>query len=159
MDLGASVSILPGSLYDQYEFGPLKEANTTVVLADLSHKLPRGVFTDVIVKVNQFYYPVDFLVLDYVSDDKTKQPTVILGRSFLATSDAQINCRSGKLDMTFGNRKMRLSVFGNVSNPSVSDECFRAEIIVGRIPTRIPDEEVVSPLQIVLCLAGCILRQ
>ena len=43
MDLGASVSILPGSLYDQYDFGPLKEANTTVVLADLSHKLPRGV--------------------------------------------------------------------------------------------------------------------
>ena len=97
MDLGASVSILPGSLYDQYEFGPIKKANTTVVLADLSHKLPRGVLTDVIVKVNAFYYSVDFLVLDYVSDDKTKQPTVILGRPFLATSDAQINYRSRKL--------------------------------------------------------------
>ena len=86
MDLGASVSILPGSLYDQYEFGPLQSSNTTVVLADLTPKLPRGIVTDVIVKVDDFYYPVDFLVLDYVSLDRTKQPTVILGRPFLATS-------------------------------------------------------------------------
>ena len=141
LDLGASVSILPGSLYDQYEFGPLKKADTTVVLADLTPKLPRGVLTDVIVKVNEFYYPVDFLVLAYVFVDKTKQPTVILGIPFLATSDSQINCRTSTVDMTFGNRKMRLSVFGNVSNPNVSDECFMADIIDGRVPPYIPNDE------------------
>ncbi|KAI3811114.1 hypothetical protein L1987_20831 [Smallanthus sonchifolius] len=70
LDLGASVSILPGSLYDQYDFGPLRRANTTVVLADLTPKLPRGIARDVIVKVDQFYYPVDFLVLDYVQSEK-----------------------------------------------------------------------------------------
>src|ERR1044071_7756340 len=113
LDLGASVSILPGSLYDQYEFGPLQESNTTVVLADLTPKLPRGMVTDVIVKVEDFYYPVDFLVLDYVSMDLTKQPTVILGRPFLATANAQINCKTGTLDMTFGNRRVRLNVFSN----------------------------------------------
>ncbi|XP_021996062.1 uncharacterized protein LOC110893251 [Helianthus annuus] len=40
LDLGAGVSILPGGLYDQYDFGPLARVETTVVLADLSHKLP-----------------------------------------------------------------------------------------------------------------------
>ncbi|KAI3784060.1 hypothetical protein L1987_43152 [Smallanthus sonchifolius] len=57
LDLRASVSILPGSLYDQYEFGPLQKADTTVVLADLTLKLPRGILTNVIVKVEDFYYP------------------------------------------------------------------------------------------------------
>ncbi|XP_021971903.1 uncharacterized protein LOC110867071 [Helianthus annuus] len=44
LDLGAGVSILPGGLYDQYDFGPLARVEITVVLADLSHKLPGGWF-------------------------------------------------------------------------------------------------------------------
>ncbi|KAD6118795.1 hypothetical protein E3N88_10066 [Mikania micrantha] len=129
LDLGASVSILPGSLYDQYDFGPLHHADTTVVLADLTLKLPRGIVRDVIVKVEDFYYLVDFLVLDCVSFDMLKQPNVILGRPFLATAHALIDCCSGTVDMAFGNRKVRLNVFSNVSNSLVSDECFMADII------------------------------
>ncbi|KAJ0754891.1 putative nucleotidyltransferase, Ribonuclease H [Helianthus annuus] len=134
LDLGASVSILPGSLYDQYEFGPLQSSNTTVVLADLTPKLPRGVVSDVIVKIEDFYYPVDFLVHDYVAKDPTKQPTVILGRPFLATANAQIDCRTGTVDMTFGNRRLRLHVFSGLMSPSVDDECFMADIVDTCIP-------------------------
>ncbi|XP_076934623.1 uncharacterized protein LOC143600977 [Bidens hawaiensis] len=129
LDLGAGVSILPGSLYDQYDFGPLRKADTTVVLADLTLKLPRGIVTDVIVMIEDFYYPVDFLVLDYVTVDPKRQPNVILGRPFLATADALINCRTGIVDMAFGNKNLRLDVFSNVFNPLVSDECFAAEVI------------------------------
>ncbi|KAI3821280.1 hypothetical protein L1987_08844 [Smallanthus sonchifolius] len=134
LDLGASVSILPGSLYDQYDFGPLRKADITVVLADLTPKLPRGILTDVIVKVEDFYFPVDFLVLDYVSSDRTKQLTVIFGRPFLATVNAQINFQSGTVDMTFGNRKLRLNVFSHISNSLFNDECFMADIVDGYIP-------------------------
>ncbi|XP_021986593.1 uncharacterized protein LOC110883035 [Helianthus annuus] len=134
LDLGASVSILPGSLYDQYDFGPLRRADTTVVLADLTPKLPRGIVRDVIVKVEEFFFPVDFLVLDYVSADKNNQPNVILGRSFLATTHAQIDCRTGTVYMTFGNKKVRLNVFSNVSDMFQSDECFMADIIDGCDP-------------------------
>ncbi|XP_076883231.1 uncharacterized protein LOC143531934 [Bidens hawaiensis] len=126
--LGAGVSILPGGLYDQYDFGPLKRVETTVVLADLSHKLPRGIVRDVIVKVEEFYYPVDFLVLDYSSVDPTQQ-NVILGRPFLNTAHAIIDCRSGTVDMAFGSRKMRLNVFTNGSNSLCDDECFMAYIV------------------------------
>ncbi|KAD3066772.1 hypothetical protein E3N88_34652 [Mikania micrantha] len=131
LDLGASVSILPGSLYDQYDFGPLQRADTTVVLADLTSKLPRGIVSDVIVMVEGFYYPVDFLVLDYAITDPLRQPTVILGRPFLATSNALINCRTGTVDMTFGNRKLQLNVFSNIANSRVNDECFMADIVDG----------------------------
>ncbi|KAK1440276.1 hypothetical protein QVD17_06101 [Tagetes erecta] len=131
LDLGASVSILPGSLYDQYDFGPLQKADTTVVLADLTLKLPRGIVNDVIIKVGEFYYPVDFLVLDYESSIKGKQPNVILGRPFLRTANAQINCGDGSVVMTFGNRKLRFNVFANLSDSLVDNECFMADIIDG----------------------------
>ncbi|KAJ0593409.1 putative aspartic peptidase domain superfamily [Helianthus annuus] len=127
LDFGACVNILPGSLYDQYEFGPLQASKSTVTLADLTRRPLRGMVTDVIVKVEDFYYPVDFLVLDYVSLDRTKQPTVILGRPFLATSNAQINCKSGTVNMTFGNRWLRLNVFSGLTNPLVNDECYMAD--------------------------------
>ncbi|XP_076911444.1 uncharacterized protein LOC143569404 [Bidens hawaiensis] len=134
LDLGAGVSILPGGLYDQYNFGPLKRVETTVVLVDLSHKLPRGIMRDVIVKVEEFYYHVDILVLDYSSVDPTQQQNVILGRPFLNTAHAIIDCRFGTIDMAFGNRKMRLNVFTNVANSLASEECFMAYIIDGCVP-------------------------
>ncbi|KAD6454877.1 hypothetical protein E3N88_09583 [Mikania micrantha] len=134
LDLGASISILLGSLYDQFDFGPLQKADTTVMLADLTPKLPRGVLTDVIVKVEDFYYPVDFLVLDYVSGIQGRQPDVILGRPFLATAHAQINCVDGTVDMTFGNRKLRMNMFSPVTNLSTHDTCFMADIIDSCVP-------------------------
>ncbi|XP_022018979.1 uncharacterized protein LOC110919006 [Helianthus annuus] len=76
LDLGAGVSILPGGLYDKYDFGPLARVETMVVLADLSHKLPRGMVQNVIVKIDEFYYPVDFLVSDYSSADPKQQQNV-----------------------------------------------------------------------------------
>ncbi|XP_076951114.1 uncharacterized protein LOC143624298 [Bidens hawaiensis] len=134
LDLGASISILPGSLYDQYDFGPLRAAATTVVLADQTPKHPRGMLHDVIVKVEDFYYPVEFLVLDYVSCERTKQPTVILGRPFFATANAKIDCRTGTVDVAFGNHKLRLNVFTHLNNSPVDDECFMADIIDECIP-------------------------
>ncbi|XP_076953278.1 uncharacterized protein LOC143627279 [Bidens hawaiensis] len=111
LDLGARLSILPGSLYDQYDFGQLRKADTTVVLADLTLKLPRGIVTDVIVMIGDFYYPIDFLVLDYVIVDPKRKPNVILGRPFLATANVLINCRTEVVEMAFGNKNLRLNVF------------------------------------------------
>ncbi|XP_076884609.1 uncharacterized protein LOC143533849 [Bidens hawaiensis] len=132
--LGVSISILPGSLYDQYDFGPLWAAATTVVLADQTPKLPWGMLHDVIVKVEDFYYPVDFLVLDYVSGERTKQPTVIISRPFLATANAKIDCRTGTVDVASGNHKLRLNAFTHVNNSPVDDECFMEDIIDECIP-------------------------
>ncbi|XP_076949339.1 uncharacterized protein LOC143621957 [Bidens hawaiensis] len=89
---------------------------------------------DVIVKVEDFYFPVYFLVLDYISGERTKQPTVILGRLFLATANAKIDCRTGTVDLAFGNHKLRLNVFTHVNNSPVDDECFMANIIDECVP-------------------------
>ncbi|XP_076932969.1 uncharacterized protein LOC143598703 [Bidens hawaiensis] len=102
-----------------------------MVLADLTLKLPRGIVTDVIVIIEDFYYPDEFLVLDYVIVDPKRQPNVILGRTFFGTANALINYRTGVVNMAFGNKSLRLNAFSNVSNSLVSDECFPADIIDG----------------------------
>ncbi|RVW35225.1 hypothetical protein CK203_085841 [Vitis vinifera] len=64
LDLGASVNLLPYSIYKQLGLGELKATTITLSLANRSIKVPRGVVEDVLVQVEKFYYPVDFVVLD-----------------------------------------------------------------------------------------------
>ncbi|KAL6328103.1 hypothetical protein AAG906_033385 [Vitis piasezkii] len=76
----------------QLGLGELKPTAITLSLADRSVKIPRGVIEDVLVQVDKFYYPVDFVVLD--TDPTVKEANyvpIILGRPFLATSNAIIN--------------------------------------------------------------------
>ena len=64
LDLGASVNLLPYSVYKQLGLGELKPTSITLSLANRSVKIPRGMIEDVLVQVDKFYYPVDFVVLD-----------------------------------------------------------------------------------------------
>ncbi|RVW32083.1 Pol polyprotein [Vitis vinifera] len=64
LDLGASVNLLPYSIYKQLGLRELKPTSITLSLANRSVKIPRGVIKDVLVQVDKFYYPVDFVVLD-----------------------------------------------------------------------------------------------
>ena len=64
LDLGASVNLLPYSVYEQLGLGELKPISTTLQLADRSMKIAREILKDVLVQVDKFYFPVDFIVLD-----------------------------------------------------------------------------------------------
>ena len=64
LDLGASVNLLPYSVYKQLRLGELKPTNITLSLVNRSVKIPKGIVKDVLVKVYIFYYPVDFVVHD-----------------------------------------------------------------------------------------------
>ena len=67
---------------------------------------------DVLVKVNKFYYPLDFVVLDTEPvAGGTNQVPIILGRPFLATSNAIINFWNGVMHLTFGNMTLELNIF------------------------------------------------
>ncbi|RVW29377.1 hypothetical protein CK203_108771 [Vitis vinifera] len=112
LDLGASVNLLPYSVYKQLGLGELKPTTITLSLADRSVKIPRGVIEDVLVQVDNFYYPVDFIVLDtYPTVKEANLVPIILGRPFLATSNAIINCRNGLMQLTFGNMTLDLNIF------------------------------------------------
>ncbi|GJY57358.1 putative nucleotidyltransferase, ribonuclease H [Tanacetum coccineum] len=137
LDLGASINILPASLVDKYDLGTFRKTDTIISLADRSTKIPRGILEDVIVKVDDFYYPVDFFVMDTESPYKDVQPTIILGRLFLATIDAWINCRTGAMDIAFGNKKLRLNVFNSVNSPTMN-ECYQVDVIDEEVQKHAP---------------------
>ena len=112
LDLGASVNLLPYSVYKQLGLGELKTTNIILSLADRSVKIPNGVVEDVLVKIDKFYYPVDFVVLDTESiANEPNHVPIILGRPFPATANAIINCRNGVMQLTFGNMTLELNIF------------------------------------------------
>ena len=112
LDLGASVNLLPYSMYKKLGLGELKSTSITLSVADRSIKIPKGTIEDVLIQVDRFYYPVDFVVLDTepVAVGPNHVP-IILGRPFLATSNAIINCRNGVMQLTFGNMTLELNIF------------------------------------------------
>ena len=140
LDLGASVNLMPYSVYKQLGLGELKPTNITLSLADRSVKIPKGIVEDVLVKIDKFYYPVDFVVLDTepIASEPNHVP-IILGRPFLATANAIINCRNGVMQLTFGNMTLELNIFhlNNKQNlleteNQISDEVLSIDQCAGK---------------------------
>ena len=117
------MTLLPYSVYKQLGLGELKLTNITLSLADRLVKIPKGIVEDVLVKVDKFYYPVDFVVLDMEPvAGGTNQLPIILGRPFFATSNAIINCRNGVMQLTFGNMTLELNIFHLGSKHKLAEE-------------------------------------
>ena len=130
LDLGASVNLMPYSIYSQLGLGEIKPTSVVLQLADRSIKKPWGIVEDVLVQVDKFYYPVDFLILDTQSvvSMESKIP-IILGRPFLATANALINCRNGLMKISFGNMTLEVNVFHISKQPRDDDECHQTFLI------------------------------
>ena len=145
LDLGASVNLFPYSMYKQLGLGELKPTSITLLLADRSIKIPKGTIDDVLIQVDRFYYPVDFVVHDIepVAVGANHVP-IILGRQFLATSNAIINCRNGVMQLTFGNMTLELNIFhlSKRHMHSEEDDCEEVCIIDAILKEQANEQQV-----------------
>ncbi|XP_026459066.1 uncharacterized protein LOC113359689 [Papaver somniferum] len=118
LDLGASVNLLPFSVYEQIGLGEMKPTRITLQLADRSVKIPRGIIEDVLVQVENFIYPVEFVILGTqpVSSQDINIP-IILGHPFLATANAIIHFQTGLIEFSPGNQKISMNVFKALQAP------------------------------------------
>ncbi|CAM8942378.1 unnamed protein product [Rhodiola kirilowii] len=123
-DLGASVSIMPYSMYAKLKLGDLCPTNVTIRLADRSCRLPRGILKDVPVKVKNLYFPADFIVLD-ISEDV--DIPIILGRPFLYTAKAVIDMDRGSLALRIGNERVVFDLPDMSKNPSLFADCGKLD--------------------------------
>ena len=130
VDLGASVNLLPYSIYVDLGLGELVPTNITLQLADRSVKMPRGIVKDVLVQVDKFYFLVDFVVLDTqpMVNQGTQFP-VILGRPFLATANAIIHCRGGLMTLSFGNMTVNLNIFNVIKGMGDEEDVCEVNMV------------------------------
>ncbi|XP_039144038.1 uncharacterized protein LOC120281228 [Dioscorea cayenensis subsp. rotundata] len=120
-DLGASINLMPLSIFKKLNLGEARPTTVTLQLADRSLKHPRGVIEDVLVKIDKFIFPTDFIVLDMEED---KDIPILLGRPFLATGRALIDVQKGELCLRVQEEEVTFNVFDAIKYPQASDCCF-----------------------------------
>ena len=81
---------------------------------------------DVLVKVDKFIFPSDFIILDMEED---KEILIILGRPFLVTGRAMIDVQNGELKLRVQDDEVKFNVFEAVRHPAESETCFIVETV------------------------------
>ncbi|PIN03167.1 DNA-directed DNA polymerase [Handroanthus impetiginosus] len=124
-DLGASINLMPYYIYCTLGLGEAKPASITLQLADRLLTYSKGLIEDILVKVNKFIFPADFIVLDMETDSEIP---IILGRPFLATGRTLINGQKGELTIRVQDQQITFNIFKAMKFPNKSDECFSVSL-------------------------------
>nr|GEZ17540.1 hypothetical protein [Tanacetum cinerariifolium] len=106
-DLGASINLMPLSVWNKLYLPELTPTLITLELTDRSISRPIGVAEDVFVKVGKFHFPADFVVVDFDADPRVP---LILGISFLKTEKALIDVFEGELTLRVGKEAIAFNI-------------------------------------------------
>ncbi|GJZ43007.1 DNA-directed DNA polymerase [Tanacetum coccineum] len=121
-DLGASISLMPYTMYEKLGLGEPKATRMSLELADRSIQYPRGIIENVLIKVDKFVLPIDFVILDMPEDSRVP---IILGRPFLATARAMIDVFNKKITLRVGDDEVIFDVDQSIKRPPTEDdECY-----------------------------------
>ncbi|KAK0583647.1 hypothetical protein LWI29_000886 [Acer saccharum] len=126
IDSGASINLMPYSVFKKLGMGEVKPTRVTLQLADRSIKHPYGVLEDVLMKVGKFYFPVDFVILDMEEDFEVP---LILGRPFLKTSGALVDHKEDKLTLRVGEEHVVFDFKKVANRPMEVDRCLLVEVV------------------------------
>ncbi|KAK8683877.1 hypothetical protein V6N13_039923 [Hibiscus sabdariffa] len=125
-DPGASINLMPKSVFQKLGIREAKPTTVMLQLADHSYVQPEGKIEDILVKVDKFIFPADFLILDCEANEYAP---IILGRPFLSTSRAVID---------FDNEE----IIFKVENNSVKMESLTKKLDKGKNVVDAPAKEV-----------------
>ncbi|XP_022003481.1 uncharacterized protein LOC110900932 [Helianthus annuus] len=118
LDLGASINVLPYSIFKTLNVGPLKRTGVVIQSADKSTVHLKGVLEDVLVQVNELVFTANFYVLDMEDDDTSDSSSILLGRPFLKTAKTNIDVYSGTLSMEFDGEIINFNIYDAMRYPS-----------------------------------------
>nr|GFB84829.1 reverse transcriptase domain-containing protein [Tanacetum cinerariifolium] len=104
-DLGASINLMPLSIWKKLRLPTLNDTKTVLELADQTISKPTGVAENVFIKVGKFYFPADFVFLDFVADPRVP---LILGRPFLSIAHALIDVYEGEITLRYDDQSLTL---------------------------------------------------
>ncbi|CAL8089611.1 unnamed protein product [Prunus armeniaca] len=151
LDLGASINLMPYSVYLQLGLGGLKATTISLQLADRSVKYPRGIVEDILVQVDKLILPADFVVLDMEEAPiHDRELPILLGRPFMATAKTIIDVQNGLLTMTVLGETVQFKVFESLSHPSSSLDCCSIDVLDSLVFSKFLLAQSNDPLQYVL---------
>nr|GFA02094.1 reverse transcriptase domain-containing protein [Tanacetum cinerariifolium] len=104
-DLGASINLMPLSIWKKLRLPTLNDTKMVLELADRTISKPTGVAENVFVKVGKLYFPADFVIFDFVADPRVP---LILGRPFLSTAHALIDVYEGEITLRHDDQSLTL---------------------------------------------------
>nr|GEW41444.1 hypothetical protein [Tanacetum cinerariifolium] len=117
-DLGASINLMPHSLFQKLGISKLKPTKISIQLADRSIKYPIGVCENLLMKISKFIFPVDFVVFEI---DEDKLLPIILG-PFLAMLRAVIDVHEGKLSLRVGSETITFNIGKSMKSKHSRDD-------------------------------------
>ncbi|XP_070025260.1 uncharacterized protein [Nicotiana sylvestris] len=102
-DLGESINLMPYSVFKTLGIGKPKPTSIRLQMADRTIKRPLGIIDDVLVRIDKFILPADFMILDCEVDYEVP---IILGRPFLATGKVLVDVEAGDLTFWLGDENV-----------------------------------------------------
>ncbi|KAK6123405.1 hypothetical protein DH2020_042849 [Rehmannia glutinosa] len=143
-DLGASINLMPLSVFRKLGLGEVKPSTITLQLADRSLTYPRGIIEDVLVKVDKFIFPADFVVLDMEED---REVPLILGRPFLATGRALIDVQRGELTLRVNEEEVMFNIYNAMKFQEEQHTCHFIDLAEQCARSEIAQHIIVDPLE------------
>ncbi|CAN6579348.1 unnamed protein product [Malus baccata var. baccata] len=129
LDLGASINVMPYSIYASMNLGELKNDGVIIQLADRSNAYPKGVLEDVLVQVGNLIFPADFYVLDMEDSPHSTPLPILLGRPFMKTARTKIDVFKGTLTMEFDGEVIDFNLSESIKFPKDDHSCFSIDIL------------------------------
>ncbi|GKB13202.1 DNA-directed DNA polymerase [Tanacetum coccineum] len=124
-DLGASISLMPYTMYEKLGLGEPKATRMSLELADRSIQYPRGIIENVLIKVDNFVLLIDFVILDMPKDSRVP---IILRRPFLATARAMIDVFNKKITLRVRDDEVIFDMDQSIKRPPAEDDkCYRVD--------------------------------
>jgi len=129
LDLGASINVMPLSVFTSLHLGPLKSTGVVIQLANHSTVNPAGVLEDVLVRVDKLIFPADFYILNMKDDEGMSSTRIILGRPFMMTTRSKIDVHTGSLIMEIGDEKVQFNVLEAMKHPTEDHSLFCIDLL------------------------------
>ncbi|CAN6694956.1 unnamed protein product [Malus baccata var. baccata] len=140
LDLGASINVMPYSVYASMNLGALKHDGVIIQLADRSNAYPKGVLEDVLVQVDHLVFPADFYVLEMDESDHAPSLPILLGRPFMKTAQTKIDVAKGLVTMAFGGDMISFKISESIETTNIIHSCYT----IGKIEKIRPDHSAPS---------------
>ncbi|XP_016206400.1 uncharacterized protein LOC107646751 [Arachis ipaensis] len=128
-DLGSCVSIMPLSIYEKLNLAPLKRSGARFVLVDKSIISVVGIAENVLVRIQDLIFLVDFHILETPPIDSDRPFSILLGRPFLKTSQFKLDAFLGDYSFEAKGKVVKFKLEETMRQPLEVHSIFSGDIV------------------------------